>query len=268
MNILFWVERLKNYRYLLGLMIGCIIVIAHLLSILPVILPQLNGYENFFTPYTKWLSFDTSGVSFVYFMSIPLLCSLSGAQIVNEDIQSGFFWNGIRTAGVGRYAFYTQLVAIISGAVTVVVPLALDWIVLWCFLPNIKPNLFLNYGNNILPRFNFFPDLFYTHPLVLTVIYVCIAGVVGGGYALLTSTIALYINNKFTTLSFGFILSMALSVFSAQVSTKYIQSPVLLAMEFSQKQVPPVIWAITMTFVTFLILSIVHYLGVKKHCHA
>lgn len=265
----FWLQRLKSHRYLSGTVIGCVIVIVHLVTVALIALPQLNGYENFFTPYTQWLSFQTTGISITYFLGMPILVSLSGAQIVNEDLNSGFFWQAIRVGKPWYYSFFTQLIAIISGAMTVMIPLILDWLILWFLLPSIQPNVFLNYGNSILPNLSFFYDMFYTHPFGLVVIYTLIAGIVGGGFALLTSTLAVYINNKFTTLSLGFIISMLLSIVSAIFgSNKYIQSPVFLAMEFSQKQVPPVIFAVVVTLIIFIILSVAHYLGVKKRYDA
>lgn len=43
----FWLARINNYRYRLGLLIGCVIVTIHLVTILPVILPQINGRTTF-----------------------------------------------------------------------------------------------------------------------------------------------------------------------------------------------------------------------------
>ncbi|CAH0417750.1 hypothetical protein [Periweissella ghanensis] len=260
----FWLARINNYRYRLGLLIGCVIVTIHLVTILPVILPQINGRTTFFTPYTQWLSMNLTGLGVFYFMAIPILASLSSAQIISDDLRSGFFWQINRHKKIWQYALTTQLIAAISGALTVMLPLALDFIVLWCVLPNITPNIFLNYGNSIFPGLTFFADLYYTHPALLVMIYLLISGVVGAGFAVFSSLVAVYINNRFATLSAGFVISMMLTILAVQSSNPMLQSPVLLASEIGLKAVPNFMPTVLATIIGFIIMAVIHYLGVKR----
>ncbi len=68
-------ERLKSPKVYIGIVIGTIIVLSHFISDYFVIKPQLDGNVAFFTPYTRWIGYDTAAMTtfLLYFVAIVSL---------------------------------------------------------------------------------------------------------------------------------------------------------------------------------------------------
>lgn len=86
----YWYARIKQLHYFWGMLIGVSLVLAHLATILPRLVAHLDGNQYLFTPYTQWISFNTNPWTIALFLSLPLLSTLSVAQIIGEDARSGF----------------------------------------------------------------------------------------------------------------------------------------------------------------------------------
>lgn len=233
----YWYARIKQLHYFGGMLIGVGLVLAHLVTTLPQLIAHLDGNQYLFTPYTQWISFNTDPWTIALFLSLPLLSTLSAAQIIGEDARSGFIAHIGQYRRLRHYLLANLGVSFIGGALTIVVPLIVDFIGMWCFLPNITPDPLLNANMPLLPDTTYFASLYYTHPLTLVVIYVLLAGAVAGLFGLLSAVVSLFVDNRFVALGFGFTLTMMLNVLT-NAMPRVVFSPVLLCIGRSPAYIP------------------------------
>lgn len=233
----YWYARIKQLHYFLGLLIGVGLVLAHLAMTLPQLSAHLDGNQYLFTPYTQWISFNTDPWTIALFLSLPLLSTLSAAQIIGEDARSGFIAHIVQYRRLKHYLLTNLGVSFIGGALTIIVPLLIDFIGMWCFLPHIKPDQILNANMSLLPDTTYFASLYYTHPLALVGFYVLLAGAVAGMFGLLGAVVSLFVDNRFIGLGFGFTLTMMLNVLSNALPHMAF-SPVLLCIGCSPAYIP------------------------------
>jgi hypothetical protein len=256
----FWYQRIKQKKYFLGMLIGLIIVIAHLVAVYLTTSSQLNGNEYLFTPYTQWIDFNTGPWTVGLLLGLPLLSALSLSQIVSDDLRNGFFWNILNKQSLLKYLTFEQGLSFIGGALTIVVPLLVDLGGLWCLLPKIKPDLIMNANRSYLPQLTYFYQWYYQHPLMLAFFYILLAGFTAGLFALLASTIALYTNNRFIPLGLGFVLTMILNVMNSAFPN-LVFSPVLIIMGLSPVYLPRLTVVSAIYAGSLILLVIAHFIG-------
>lgn len=266
-NMSFYLLRLKNYRYFIGLAIGISIVILHAVLTLQPLMHLIDGDQFWFTPYTEWISFNVNGWTILFYLSIPLLSSLSAAQLMIDDLQSGFLWQIINRMNYIKYIGTIQIISFLSGAITILIPLALDYFIFWCFTPNLKANFVLNANHPLLGQTTFFANYYYTQPFKLVIFYLLFSAVLGGLYALFSSTLASCINNRFVSLATGFVLTMILNVLSAAFPHISLPSPVLIAIGSSPVYLPGIVPTIFVIATVLLLLIVIHTVGVNKRIH-
>ncbi|WP_155828528.1 hypothetical protein [Schleiferilactobacillus shenzhenensis] len=216
------------------------IITAHLTSVILNRAPQIDGITYWFTPYTQWISFNTDSWTIGFFLAMPILSVLSTSQILGEDVQSGFLMHILKRESLKKYLTINLLGSFTGGAVTVVVPLALDFLGVWSFFPSITPDRILNANMPLLPDFTYFHGWYYTHPFWLVAFYVVLAGAIAGLYALFSAVLALFFDNRFVSLGTAFMVTMILNVF-ATIAPRSVFSPVLISIGLSPLYIPPLV---------------------------
>lgn len=258
----FWLKRITNIKYFIGLIIGIFIAVLAGVTIILNYGSVADGVQTHITPYTYWISASQEISKLIFFFLIPILSSLSFAQILNTDIASGFFMQTVKRIGISKYNWHVQIGSIVSGALTVGIPLLLNFWVLWIWFPLLKPNLMLNKNMNFLDSYTYFSSLYYSHPFKLVVLYTFLAMLVGGLYSLISVAISCYTDNKFIPLVGGFIITLLLNVISTMSS--FVVSPVSISMEFSVATIPPLSIFICILLVSYVVTSLLITRGVRK----
>lgn len=260
----YWNIRINKNKNFWGLEIGLLIVLIHVGTVYLRVNPYLDGDQFVFTPYTQWLTFNTDPWTIGYYLGLPLLCGLSASQLVGQDLQSGFFEQTVPHFGIKRYLFQTQLISFFSGALTASIPLIIDFLTLWCLLPVIQPDRIMNTNLPLLPATSFFANLYYSAPLQLVVIYISLAALIGGAYALFSTMLAWYSTNLFVRMGTGFLLTMLLNVLSG-VFPERIYSPVLLIMGNSPTFLLPFRKFMLAIALVFVLIMVGNYVGGYRH---
>ncbi|WP_179395979.1 hypothetical protein [Lacticaseibacillus absianus] len=263
-DVAYWTHRLADRRYFVGLLIGCLIIIGHLISTIPDSVARLDGNEYLFTPYTQWLALHTDGWTIAFYFCLPITCALSFGQTVGEDRRSGFFWHVLPELSQSRVVAESLGVSFLGGALTAMIPLALDFGVLSCFLPLIAPDTVMNAALGVTTDFSFWPTLLFTSPGLWVLFYIGLAGAVGGGYALLASTSALFLRDRFSPLGIGFVGTMVLNVLNATLIQVAV-SPVLFSIGTSPAALPALPWIIGFGGLSCLCLGIGSAWGVRRN---
>lgn len=258
----FWIKRITNLKYFIGIITGIVIAVISGISIILNYGSVADGVQTQVTPYTHWISLFPSSFKLIFFFLIPILSALSFAQIFNIDLSSGFFMQTVKRIGITKYNWYLQIGSIISGALTVGIPLMINFWVLWIWFPLLKPSLMLNKNMNLLDTETYFSSWYYSNPFKLVIMYTVLAMIVGGLYSLISVAISCYTDNKFLPLVGGFIVTLLLNVISS--ISEYVWSPVLISMELSVGRIPPLSLFICTLLISYVVTSILITLGVRK----
>lgn len=262
----YWYLRIKQWHYFWGVLIGIALVFIHLLVTLPPLVHYLDGNQYLFTPYTQWISFNTNAWTIALFLGMPLLSALSTSQLIGEDVRTGFYQHILQHKKQSNYLIKSLLISFIGGALTIVIPLLIDFYGMWFFLPSIDPDVILNSNLPLVPATSYFSQLYYTNPNLLVSFYIGLAGLSAGIYAIFSSMIALYTNNKFVSLGSGFVITMIFNVLSSAIP-KTVFSPVLISIGLSPVYLPD-LWTVLITYCVMLcIFIILGFYGGRKRAY-
>lgn len=219
-------------------------------------------YGVAFTPYTKWFEFAViSGLSSLFFLLLPILAALPFADTFLKDKQTGFLLAVLSRGKINSY--FTNLFAInfFVAGIVIAIPLLLNLYLAFMFLPNIPPDPIVNNQMSLDSMMTYFPELYYSHPLLHTLFYIFLAFMYAGLFASVCLSVSFYINNRFMVILFAFIIQMVLTLFF-QLIGKYgwIHTRFLLQVG-DGSSFQAMLWM----FIIGMFLSLVLYIvGVKK----
>jgi len=260
----FWVHRFKLKQYFIGITIAIAIVIFHAGSTILNIWSFLDQSPFLFTPFTKWISIDSGPITLLLFLSLPLLCCLSGSQIYIDDIESGFIWHVVQKRPLKKYILSIEVISFLSGFITVFIPLLIDFVILWFFLPYLLPNLVVNENLTVLNATTFFANTYYTKPVLFVIFYILLPSFFGGMYALFSTMIASFTGKKFLSVTASFLVISVLSVISG-ILPDIFYAPNLISIASSPVYLPNFLRVISSYLITMLFISIAIIFGVRRH---
>ncbi|AVK63499.1 hypothetical protein C5Z26_05005 [Lactobacillus sp. CBA3606] len=262
----FTIKRSLVPKYFIGLWIGLLIALIHVIATMLPLLSQLDGNNFWFSTYNRWISFDSSSWTIAFFWVIPIISALSASQIVSDDIKSGFFWQQISKQGIIKYFCYTFPISFFSGLLTVLIPLLVNLFFAWSLFPTLKPDLILNANAAILPQSTFLASEYYTNPANLVLLYLLLPALLGGGFALFSATLAFFINNQFANLTAGFLITLLLTIL-ATIFPQKIFSPILLVAGVGFGYVPSLLTYLLVYLISLIIMLLFFIWGVRKHAY-
>jgi hypothetical protein len=119
--------------------------------------------------------------AFIYFLLIPILAVLPFGTSYFSDQTSGFL-KGLYTRVSRRDYLTAKYIAVFfSGGLAVFLPLVLNLLCALVLLPNLLPQCV--FPNNLICAANLFYQVYFSHPILYTVIFLCIDFVMGGIWA-------------------------------------------------------------------------------------
>ena len=260
----FWLIRIRNNFFYLALFIGITLSISQLYFKVN----TLSSYNDIiFTPYTSWLSMDFSGFSIVaFFLSLPLLASLSCSSIYKEDTLNGIINHCLINKTYTTYFKELLFLNFIIGSSVIIIPLLLNFFGSFLLLPNIHPDEIINYNINMTrDGGKIFVDLYYSHPMVHALLNIILCGIFGGLLATFSLSISFFINNKFVVILSSFFLQLFLLAINLFAFPFIAISPFTFLPE--NAFVMPQNIIVTLFFgLTLLVSTLVIFLvGVKKN---
>lgn len=257
-------ERLKSPKVYIGIVIGTIIALFHFISDYSVIKPQLDGNVAFFTPYTRWIGYDTGAMTTFYYILLPLLACLTANQLFYQDLKSGFIKHAVKEQGVAKYSLSHLGISFLAGFLTVAVPLLLDFVLYYCTLPNMKPDPVLNMSTGVTSDLTYLAGLYYSNPLLHVAFYLFLAGLAGGFAATISLAVTCFISNYFTDVAMAFLLSLIFNAFSAATTSAFL-SPNLFVIPVCPLYIPSLAVALSELLLGMLLFSLIYLYGVRRH---
>lgn len=160
-----------NKGMLASFMIGLIIVIWHLYQhVWGTGITLENGFciESVFYRWIGAGSFPMQ--TYLYYLILPLIAVLPGGISYFEDLKSGYIQNIYTRTKRWHYIGAKYIAVTTAGGLAVLLPLVIDLYLTCMRFPAIKPEPVMTYG----PGFAAFGyNLFYTHPWVFTILFLC-----------------------------------------------------------------------------------------------
>ncbi|MGE8204971.1 hypothetical protein ACQKP0_10435 [Heyndrickxia sp. NPDC080065] len=245
-------------------------IIISLLHVKLEIIPQLkwlrlglqdHGVDS--TPYSEWFEFGVAtSLTMLFFLLLPILASLPFADTFSKDKQSGYLRSILSKGKMKEYFKGLYITNFITSGVMITIPLLVNIYLAFMILPNVKPDPVVNSRMSLDFMNSFFPELYYSHPLIHMLFYVVLAFLFSGMFATISLSISFFVKNRFFILVSGFLLQMILSlVFQFTENYGWIPSSFLL--EQSQPSVSLVV-TVFIFCCGMMLSTLIYILGVKK----
>ncbi|MFC4387880.1 hypothetical protein ACFOZ1_08655 [Gracilibacillus marinus] len=208
----------SKYFYL-SLIIGSLIAIFQYAQITSMVFADLkdralSGHSPAIpdSSYLLWMYSSLSEIANLSLVLLPILAVIPyGIQLLT-DRKTNYAQLMIMKAGKHRYLFSMLAVSAAAGFLVIVLPLLLNFLLFAITFPSIAPNQFLYYMYSPGSYQVLFFDLHQSFPFLHTMIYITLAGLVGGFFAMFATSLGLIVRFQLllvvVPLLFTFILSM------------------------------------------------------------
>lgn len=199
-----------NRNFKIAILIGTLLSVLHLiLQIYPLSLKN----DIIFTPYTSWMGINsTHPISFLYFFIIPVIASFPSTTVYKEDVKNGTFPLIFMRTNKLKYFSTLYFYTFFLGAITVTIPLLINFILSFMFLPNINPDEIIHSNIGMYEFSTFFSNIYYTQPLLHVLISLLTCFLFGGVFATFSLSLSFYVKQIFVILLGSFLLQIGLMI--------------------------------------------------------
>lgn len=205
----------KNKYFYIALLVNCIIAVAA--GIVAIVLSfkyaeMSSAADNPWLPvntlYSYWIGDDMHSVApYIFYVLMPLTACLAYGWSHTSEIKSGYVKNILTKTTRTNYYLAKYIATFASGAAVALLSLILNILLVACFIPAVKPDIYYNfvyihYSGIMLSK------LFFTHPILYLVSMVTLTSCFSGLYACISLSLSFFIKNKIavTTLPFVFLI--------------------------------------------------------------
>lgn len=155
-----------------------------------------------------WIGGDLASVyNKLYYFLLPIIAVLPFAITYYTDIRTGYMKNICTRIRKKYYILAKYLVAFVSGGLGCSVPLVFNLWLAALYTPNYPQSVILMISP--IDNTSLFWDIFYSRPLVYIFIYIGMAFLYGGGFAVLSMAIVYFCRNMFVFAVFPFLINIS-----------------------------------------------------------
>lgn len=184
---------------------------------------KMTGNELFpiWNNYQSWLGTDlVSLASTLFFTLLPVCAVLPYAASYHQERKAGYLRVALPQCGKKPYYIAKSAAVFLTGAAVVLIPLALNFLAVSAFIPAITPQVNYNFYNHVYFG-SLWADLFFTAPLLYTVLYILLDGLFGGLLALFAFALSFFIRNRIIILALPLLLVLGLGYLSDMATANY-----------------------------------------------
>lgn len=194
---------------ILVIWLGIAFSIRHYMEIIYPVREYIMDEGNvYLSSYNKWLGGEWYTMeSTLFYMLIPILCALPYGASWLYDCKSSIGGQAIVRGRKADFVWTKMLVSFLNGAVIVMLPLVFDFVLTSSTLPAIIPKAGM--GLSPISADSLLAELFYTYPLVYTLIYIGINGLFFGLLNTLSMAARFFTKNRYITVLTPFLYYMA-----------------------------------------------------------
>jgi hypothetical protein len=211
--------------------------------------------------YLTWLSSTGfNPMTSIFLLILPILAALPYGAQLRLDVKTGYFDLSIHKSTRGKYYTSIYLINAFAGFFVILVPVTWNFLLHSLTYKAITPNPMLYYSHVPESRTTLFYHLFFNFPVVNTIIYILLFGLVGSVMATLALSSGFFAKNKLIIFSIPFVFQLFLSLLPSGLFIN--PQDFLLSVSISVVQLGGVI---KFFLVTLFLTSIVFFLGKIKY---
>lgn len=180
----------KNKWFLLALLVGCALAciaaqhsIQEYLQYYDNVWQMRDEYvygDSLYSCYVKWMSvYGLDKYVNIFYSLAPLLACVPYSWTLGREVYTHYVDQLFARCSRGKVLFAKVIAAFSVGFVVVVVPQLVNFLATACFIPATTPSV-LDQTYNFITDQNLLASLFYTHPLIYTIVYLLISGTLCG----------------------------------------------------------------------------------------
>lgn len=146
------------------------------------------------TAYAKWIGAGAYAMqSYWYYMVFPLIAVLPYAGAFYDDLKSGYIKSLLLRCGRKTYFPARGAAVFLSGGISVVLPLVLNFALTAAYRPAVGPFPYIGIGP---ASYCIGSDFYYSHPLAYIGIYLVFDFVAGGAVALSSALLGYWAGHR------------------------------------------------------------------------
>lgn len=169
-----------------------------------------NPMRQAFGLYNSWIGGEGNSLGFtLFFALLPFLAALPYGWSYQAEIKSGYAKQVQLRAGRHGYLLAKGAAAFLSGGTVILLPLVINFIAVACFVPAVCPTIQfiiyypMHYGAIA-------SELYFTHPFLFVLMYLCIDFVFAGLFALVATAAGCLSGKRVAAVLTPFLLVMLL----------------------------------------------------------
>jgi uncharacterized membrane protein (Fun14 family) len=252
---------IKSKGFLTSLIIGCVIVIVDIICFVEYDAVKLNK-ENMSSVIESWIGTDWKfAYNSLFYVLLPILAALPFAASYYEDLQSGYIKNICIKTSRKVYYISKYISVFILAAVTVAIPLLLNFCICISLYPMLLPEQLIATALSV-PDTGFMSKMCNLHPEAYMLIYTFIDALYGGIIAIFSVCIAELVSSRFSAIVTPFTVYILGGVMLADVNDNWSLLEMLNPLQMYDAQG----WKIGLIAVVGFIVSIawITIKGVRK----
>lgn len=176
------------------------------------------------TLFNYWIGGEFSSVFYsLFFTLIPLIATFPYGWSFFIERKNGYIKNIVTRTTKNKYFLAKYFAVFISGGLSVLIPLIINFALVACFVPAYTPDVYYDiyYGVGFIQAFS---KLFYTFPLIYIFIYMVLNFIFGGLISSMSLAITFFVRNRVAVVLTPFFLLLGLNYIN-MFSPKYELSP-------------------------------------------
>lgn len=200
---------LKSPGMKAALIMGMLVVVLHWIwMVLPKMRMNASGaylqYDDMpYSLYVNWIGGTYSNIfPVLYYWLLPIIAVLPYGESFYHDWKNGYIKNILLRTNRKKYLLGKYVSIFLTAGIAVTLPLIIDFILTAAVLPALLPDV----TTALFPIFyqSMWSNLFYTHPLIYTMLYLGIDFIFAGLMAELIFCVTNLAENVFIVLIFPF----------------------------------------------------------------
>lgn len=203
----------SNKFFYIALLINCVITLsAGIVSVLysKKNFGMLHASENPWLPvntlYQYWIADDMSSVApYIFYVLLPLTACLAYGWSYATELKSGYIKNVLIRTTRKNYYISKYIATFLSGTCVAFIPILLNILVVACFIPAVKPDIYYNFSyihySGIM-----LSNLFFTYPILYLLAMTVLTSLFSGIYACLSLALSFFVRHKIAVTTVPFIL--------------------------------------------------------------
>ncbi len=213
---------------------------------------KLNNYPQVLSAY--WIGGDISSVFLqLYYVLFPIMAVLPFAVTYYSEIKTGYMKNVCTRIGKKKYIISKYIVSYITGGLACSCPLIVDLWITSLYAPDIPQHV--SCMNSAIGNSSLWCDLFYEKPVLYAFVYIGLAFLFGGLFAVVSMATVYLCRNIFVYCVSEFLLNI--SGFYLLYYTNYLKLVPMVFLNPSQMIHGMTYGGIITMFVFMVVISVV-----------